>query len=164
MRKINTIIKIVIKIIFFISSFFYLNAIGQESVIVKTVFLPNQKYSNTIITNTKSKINFEKSDHLIAAFKAQGISMPAMINGIDTTKTITNTKNEKNGKIPFITEISQTNTIQEFNGDKIELYNNLLGTKISSFFSYVDFNKSLFSLSKLLPIPNQKSILRKVII
>lgn len=141
MREIKPIIKIIIKITFIVPLFFSLNASGQESVFVKTVFLPNQKYSNTIITNTKSKINFEKSDHLIAAFKAQGISLPAMINGSDTTKTITSTKNEKNGKIPFVTEISQTNTIQEFNGNKIELNNNLLGTKIYGSYTKGDHSK-----------------------
>lgn len=141
MREINIIMKIIIKIIFVVPSFFSLNAKGQEAVFIKTVFLPNQKYSNTIITNTKSKINFEKSDLLIAAFKAQGISMPAMINGVDTTKTITNTKNVNNGKIPFITEISQTSTIQEFNGDKIELNNNLLGTKIYGSYTKGDHSK-----------------------
>lgn len=117
-------------IVLLLSMFSASNAQSQDSVTIKTVLQPNQKYLNTTHINMTSIIDIEKNNQLIAKFLAQGAHMPIMINGSGQMKSLMRTQAENKGRIPFITEITMASTDQEFNNEKTQLKNALEGTKI----------------------------------
>lgn len=108
-----------LSLIFLFSSF---TAIAQEELVFKSVYKPNKVYTTSLLSLTKTSLDFSGSEEMLEKMKSNGMQNPFLFTGSNEFVSTTTTGSlTKEGTIPARIQYDKMKIVQNMGGEeKIE--------------------------------------------